>query len=360
MKKKIGRNEPCPCGSGKKFKKCCISRLNEPDDEEFSNLENFPELYKKLRRDSRIKQCLHPDKKACSEKIIKAHSIQNNKILKKIASNGKVFMPSPKADNPFAVMTEYGRKEATVFTGFCGHHDKTVFQPIEDSLFNKSKEHIFLYTYRCFAVEYHKKQEIVNMGQQIFAKKPSLLHLSKEENPYGGMQMAINDFDPVKKQFDKALLDGDYDILTSVVWEFNESINFAGTGFEAMTKDLKGKKIQDLLNPDIQAKHIFVMVFPDGDKSYCIISWLKENDDMFSEFRKQLAYLNEQEKKNYINNLLPMISENITINPEAWEKWDNYKKDEFGSLIWGMDVIAEISGLDWNRLEPPIYDLFEL
>ena len=21
--KKVGRNEPCPCGSGKKFKKCC-------------------------------------------------------------------------------------------------------------------------------------------------------------------------------------------------------------------------------------------------------------------------------------------------------------------------------------------------
>ena len=26
--KKIGRNEPCPCGSGKKYKKCCGS-LNE-------------------------------------------------------------------------------------------------------------------------------------------------------------------------------------------------------------------------------------------------------------------------------------------------------------------------------------------
>ena len=23
---KIGRNEPCPCGSGKKFKKCCIDK----------------------------------------------------------------------------------------------------------------------------------------------------------------------------------------------------------------------------------------------------------------------------------------------------------------------------------------------
>ncbi|MDR0668835.1 MAG: SEC-C domain-containing protein [Treponema sp.] len=25
-KKKIGRNDPCPCGSGKKYKKCCLSK----------------------------------------------------------------------------------------------------------------------------------------------------------------------------------------------------------------------------------------------------------------------------------------------------------------------------------------------
>ena len=24
--KQVGRNDPCPCGSGKKFKKCCMSR----------------------------------------------------------------------------------------------------------------------------------------------------------------------------------------------------------------------------------------------------------------------------------------------------------------------------------------------
>jgi hypothetical protein len=28
--KKIGRNDPCPCGSGKKYKKCCLdSRVYE-------------------------------------------------------------------------------------------------------------------------------------------------------------------------------------------------------------------------------------------------------------------------------------------------------------------------------------------
>lgn len=24
---KVGRNDPCPCGSGKKFKKCCESKM---------------------------------------------------------------------------------------------------------------------------------------------------------------------------------------------------------------------------------------------------------------------------------------------------------------------------------------------
>ncbi|MBT3259638.1 MAG: hypothetical protein HN366_24745 [Deltaproteobacteria bacterium] len=28
--KKTGRNEPCPCGSGKKYKKCCLNASNLP------------------------------------------------------------------------------------------------------------------------------------------------------------------------------------------------------------------------------------------------------------------------------------------------------------------------------------------
>lgn len=25
-RKKVGRNDPCPCGSGKKYKKCCLGK----------------------------------------------------------------------------------------------------------------------------------------------------------------------------------------------------------------------------------------------------------------------------------------------------------------------------------------------
>ena len=29
MEKKVGRNDPCPCGSGKKYKKCCEEKLQK-------------------------------------------------------------------------------------------------------------------------------------------------------------------------------------------------------------------------------------------------------------------------------------------------------------------------------------------
>src|SRR3990172_4342969 len=29
-KEKIGRNDPCPCGSGKKYKKCCLGKALMP------------------------------------------------------------------------------------------------------------------------------------------------------------------------------------------------------------------------------------------------------------------------------------------------------------------------------------------
>ena len=37
---KLGRNDPCPCGSGKKYKKCCLPK----DEEEKRNRYEMVEL----------------------------------------------------------------------------------------------------------------------------------------------------------------------------------------------------------------------------------------------------------------------------------------------------------------------------
>jgi hypothetical protein len=41
--RKIGRNDPCLCGSGKKYKKCCISKVTEPEANTESPRRRVPE-----------------------------------------------------------------------------------------------------------------------------------------------------------------------------------------------------------------------------------------------------------------------------------------------------------------------------
>ena len=42
---KTGRNDPCPCGSGKKYKKCCIDKLIIPDELSDTKLGEYLELF---------------------------------------------------------------------------------------------------------------------------------------------------------------------------------------------------------------------------------------------------------------------------------------------------------------------------
>ncbi len=355
MSNKIGRNDPCFCGSGKKYKKCCWGK---EDDLEATNPFNFLSTYKNARKESRIKQCLYPDHTDCSPEIIGAHSIQNNGILKKIADNGHVYMPCPKADNPFAIQTQYGRKEASVFSGFCKHHDKVVFQPIEDSPFTETEQQIFLFVYRAFALEYHRKQESVNMEKFLLQKMPSRAASKDFESPFKGMRYAVNDLEPEKQVFDKALLSKKYDVLTTFVWKFNGFSKFAASGLEAPMTDLKGTPLQDLLDFSKPVAHIYYSIFPQGNFTYVIIAWQHQHDKLFSSIKEQLNELTEEQQKNYINNTLPIVTENIAVNPTSWEKLTKSEQDAFGALFWGLAYLSEYEGNHFDRLEKPTFDFF--
>ncbi len=358
MGKKIGRNDPCPCGSGKKYKKCCLGKEDNPG---YSDISRFADIYKETRKAARFKECIHPDKCNCSEKIIGAHSIQNNKILSKIADNGMLYMPCPKPDLSFALQNRYGRKEATVFSGFCGYHDKTTFQPIEDKEFSATTEQIFLYVYRAFAVEYHKKQEAVRMHQFMFSNKPSVANMPGIAiDGKTGFDMAVSDFEEEKEIFDRALLDKQFDVLTSTVWEFGGFVNFAATAGETPMFDFAGKQIQDLLNPSVPARHIYMSVFPENGKTYAIIAWLKEYDTLFMQMKEKLDSLTDAEKKNYINNTIAITTEDIVFKPSAWEAMPETAKQAFTVLFLGMADMMALDGKPYNRFEKPSFDLFSI
>ncbi|WP_419749747.1 SEC-C metal-binding domain-containing protein [Terrisporobacter petrolearius] len=202
---KIGRNSTCNCGSGKKYKKCC---MNKPEKQKL--VEAILKSKNTLNHEARIKQCLHPRKEKCSEKIIKAHAIQNNRILNKLSQNGYVVTMDGSSSLIFQSDQKKGRKIATTFTGFCSYHDKILFQEIEDREFNKSQKQIFLWTYRTQSWHYNKKQEQINANNLFIDNMINQGYEPSTNKGYQelckGFEMAEIDNNKEKELFDIYLL----------------------------------------------------------------------------------------------------------------------------------------------------------
>lgn len=348
----ISKNALCPCGSGKKYKMCCMEK---EDDIPYYEPSNMVSTINEISKKRFIKQCVHPKKEDCSEDIIKAHSIQNNRILNKLAVNGHVI--SMKHDKLiFMSGQETGRKIASTFTGFCGYHDKTTFQEIEDKVFVGSQKQLFLFAYRAFALEYHKKQEQFKMFRIQFSKKPSIAKSKELMDSYKAMLLGLKDNDKTKEHLDEALLNGNYDILNHYIWEIPFEIEFAVSTTFSLHYDLCGNKINDYFTAE-RIRSIFVNIFPEEGRSFCLFSWLKIDNECYEEFGKQFEALDEEKKKKYLNNLLPIMTENIIISPRLWQLWGESKQQDFEALFHLCLLFGEDGYKD--LIEDTHFDLFE-
>lgn len=126
----------------------------------------FNKLLSQNQKEASIKACLRAgdDKLKCSGKIIHAHSIQRGKILESIAdvsgeNEGKIYhLGLAPAEDMQSMQPEFklqGIKKFSTFTGFCGGHDKAIFQPIEDVAFSATNKQLNIYAYRAAAKELH-------------------------------------------------------------------------------------------------------------------------------------------------------------------------------------------------------------
>ena len=172
--------------------------------------------------------------------------------------------------------------------------------------------------------------------------------------------MAVSDYEEDKKIFDHSILNKQYGVLTYFVWSFDGFSNFAATGGETPTKDFEGNCIQDLLIFNVPARHIYLCVFPENNKTYAIIAWFKRDDVLFDSIKKKLSSINEEERKDFINNTIAITCENIVIKPSAWDAFDKDAKKQFEELFTFSMLASSIVGDMRGRIEKPLFDLFSL
>lgn len=328
---KLGRNKPCWCGSGKKYKKCHLDReQQEPVNKKI--------IHKQLNGFYSQKYCSAPSSMSaeCSGKIIKAHSISKSSSLKEIANNGHVlttFKGAIDFDKGFKISPKkIGIQKASTFTGFCAHHDKTLFQPIEDSDFVISEESCFLIAYRAVSREIFVKERTsgtfdllkdLDKGKGL---EQQLSIQSEHKRLTENNDLSLSDLKHIKNKLDAMLNEKDQRKLSHIVFTLSEPPKVMTSAAVGLTFDFQGGEVQRISqDPNIIPSYIIINSFSSNGVGYICISWIEEHNIVASKFVESL-----KRTSSIGASLLAFIFtaiENNYLSEDWWSSLESSQKD---------------------------------
>lgn len=295
----------------------------------------FSKHRSKLSKKCRFKGCVFPDKSQCSKKIIKAHSIQMNKILNLIADNGMVVF----FDGSRSIITndfeEIGIKQASTFFGFCNHHDTTVFSNIENVDYYDTKEQNFLYAYRACAREFVVKYEATCIHQQtaslyrLYPDYITQLYYNLESSRQGlvDVQNHINKF---STELVKSPVDRNYYLLSTAVFKLQYEAPIAVNSIFNLIYDFHGNVINNLSNFSKNVAPLFLNIFPQSGKTILLLSCFTSDLNRYNNFFSELNNLTNSELERVFSQIVLTYCENFFVSPR---KWNTHSKNERGLIV---------------------------
>ena len=320
---KIGRNDPCPCGSGVKYKRCHLNREQQPEISE-------GEVRGLVSKHRITSKCFHSsvDAGSCAGKIIEAHTVSKSGSLRKIARNGKVYHFKSDVNALFdnggkLALREVGVGQASTFPGFCAHHDKQLFAPIEDQLFESSNRNTALLGYRAVAKEIYAKEKskalvpsmrMFDRGRTVQAQA----FLQDTLDAYVlGMDYGLKDLYSIKEKYDYAFASQDFSKSNYLVLRFSEAPHLLFSGGIYPEYDFAGNVLQEL-GSDTALDGISINAIATPSGGAIIFQWF---DD--SLVNKQLIFsllaLTDDKLASAVTQFAFESFENLFIAPDWWD-----------------------------------------
>ncbi|MCI0717902.1 MAG: SEC-C domain-containing protein [Acidobacteria bacterium] len=277
MAQKLGRNDPCWCGSGKKYKKCHLNRESEPTLP-FKAIDNA------ARAVWQHKQCLHPQAavNVCN-KVISAHTVQRSGTLGQIidsTNHVRTFYPIRKDQEGRPILRSVGWRQASTFTGFCAKHDGETFAPLESAKFTGSEEQCFLVGYRALCHEVYQKSASLRANpvfRQLADRGHPVEVQAKLQKTYAvidaGTRKGLASFQRLKAVMDEQLLKANYNGWSRVVVAFRGELCVASTGTVSPNRDLEGRQLQVAHDPHaVQESLLYGVVAVPGGGAV-VLTW---------------------------------------------------------------------------------------
>jgi len=334
MKKKPGRNDPCWCGSGRKYKKCHLGREQGEPIKHWEAAKEFRNAFGK-------RECLVPNElhDRCDGHIVKAHTVPKSGSLKHIARDGHVyaFMPSLEKiikNNGVIYPELVGVNNASTFTGFCARHDNELFLKLEDQEFIGSREQCFLLGYRAVAREFFAKKASASLQElrnnmdrgRTLEDQLGIQTLAFFFNM--GVSAGLKDSEHHKELYDQVLLSNQFDSVRSLRISIDGPPPVMASGGIFPEVDFKGNELQDLLDLEMTPDQINFTSFFGGNYGEVVFTWLPESDKTCNRFIESLTDLKEKELTNALIRFLFEFCENVFISPDWWESLSEAKKKE--------------------------------
>ncbi len=277
--KNLGRNDPCWCGSGKKFKRCHFSR-------EYGKRVQFGEIYNDVLTGRRRKVCLHPDASSdtCG-RIIRAHTIQRARVMKRIVNENQEvlsFRPLLIDNDMGGELARTGWRVASTFYCFCSKHDHELFLEIDGTPFVGSKEQCFLHGYRALNHELYKKQ-CIGQSEEIIRRKIDRGRPVEQQHAiqatmavyFAGIKASLADLRETKKIYD-ASFNRHCESMNGFVIEYEGDITVASSGIVHVEYDFKDDKIQDIVNSPIPTQSISYSIAATESGGAFVAAWPKQ------------------------------------------------------------------------------------
>lgn len=347
-KRKIGRNERCWCGSGKKFKKCHANReMQQP----YAYHELATNL---LQLRSGDKTCLyHSPSGSCLEPVISAHSISRSAALSRIARKGHVYQPD---SNPFELQRRRGTiehrlrgiNEATTFTGFCSQHDSSLFKSVDTGSLVPTHEQLFFLHYRALCRELYVKRTSLPTNELLRnldrGRAPNTQHLIQDfvKARAKAIATAVRELESEKRTCDAAIATPDFTCLRGYSLTFGEVPTFACSGLTQPVYDFSGKTLQNLLDLEKPASQLSFTLLPSATGGIAAFAWLEDADLVCRTFVDSLLLVPDERKSDAIVQLIFDSFENHAIEPNFWDSLPDAAKSEAQRRMLNWTDVAPI------------------
>ena len=342
----------CLCGCGEKYANCCKGKIN-PNENESIHKGFMDELDTRRRKYRKI--CLHPKSEECSDIKAHAHSISQKAVLDLISEHGSVLMPVVYGiTNEFQMKPMGIESQATKFYCFCSKHDG-MFGDIDKRNIDLNEYSFFLYAYRSFTATYYKVIRELDCFNKLSQK------YDFNFNPYAVLlNVQIRNSKPVlewiKKKFNDSILTNKYDCLESIYLTLDYRVYFAASTCFNLMFDIFGNRIN---HAEYDLPMVYISVIPQEQQTQIIFSWFKEDDSLYEFFKEQLEIVPTRYVLKYLNNLLPLNCENMTVGPSLWRHWSAGAQNEFFELGSGHLLNGNIKNNSYSYFESRAFNLFE-